>query len=71
MIYGLVIVTSLGATTLLNTYPTHLDCMKEQSFMSVGPNSQAQCWPSKSQQELQKRIDEINNTISKVRIIQQ
>lgn len=71
MIYGLVIITSLGATTLLGTYPTNLDCIKEQAFISNGSNSQAQCWPSKSEEELQKKINEINSTVSNVRIIQQ
>ncbi len=69
MIYGLVIITSLGATTLLGTYPTNLDCIKDQAMISSGSNSQAQCWPSKSEEQLQKKINEINNTVANVKII--
>lgn len=69
MIYGLVVVTSLGATTLLATFNDRLDCIKEQAMIAKGPNSHAQCWPSKSEQELEARVKEINNSISPTRVI--
>ena len=64
MIYGLVIVTSLGATTLLNTFPDRMDCIREQAFITKSPHSSAQCWPGSSQDEIEKRVQQINSAIS-------
>lgn len=69
MIYGLVIVTSLGATTLLGTY-SQVECFKQASFINnKGPNSQAQCWPAASEEALRANIKQINDTVSNTTVI--
>ncbi len=64
MVYGLVIVTSLGATALLNVFDNQHDCMAQQAVISKSPISQAQCWPSNSLTELKSSINQINSTVS-------
>jgi hypothetical protein len=64
MIYGLVIVTSLGAATLLGTFSDRFECLREQAMISKGPNSQAQCWPGPDENSLKERVTEINKTVS-------
>jgi hypothetical protein len=69
MIYGLVIVTSLGAATLLDVYKDRNECVVQAGFIQHGPNSQAQCWPGKDLQSLKENIREINETVSRSTII--
>jgi hypothetical protein len=69
MIYGLVIITSLGATTLLGTFDSQSSCTSQAGLIMKGPNSQAQCWPSSSKEELLKSIKEINTTVSSTTVI--
>ena len=68
MIYGLIIVTSLGATTLLGTY-SQVECFKQSSLIVKGPNSQAQCWPATSEEALRANIKQINDTVSSTTVI--
>ena len=69
MIYGLVIITSLGATTLLGTFQDRNECMLQAGLIAKGPNSQAQCWPSANINDLRESIKEINTTVSNSTII--
>jgi len=69
MIYGLVIITSLGATTLLGTFDNRNDCLMQAGLIVKGPNAQAQCWPSPSTEDLKSSIKEINSTVSNTTVI--
>ncbi len=69
MIYGLVIITSLGATTLLGTFDNRNDCIMQAGLIIKGPNAQAQCWPSSSAEDLKANIKEINSTVSNTTVI--
>jgi hypothetical protein len=69
MIYGLVIITSLGATTLLGTFNDRNDCIMQAGLILKGSNSQAQCWPSASSEDLKSSIKEINSTVSNATVI--
>lgn len=64
MIYGLVVVTSLGATTLLGTFADRMDCIREQALITKTPHSAAQCWPGASESDLKQRVKEINSALS-------
>jgi hypothetical protein len=67
MIFGLVIITSLGAATILDTFTDRFDCIREAAFIQTTTNnntSVAQCWPGKNQEELEKRVHQINSAIS-------
>lgn len=68
MIYGLVIVTALGATTLLGTYSQN-ECFRQAALIMKGPNSQAQCWPAASEEDLRANIKQINDTVSSATVI--
>ena len=69
MIYGLVIITSLGATTLLGTFNSQSECFAQSALISKGPNSQSQCWPGSSIDEIKASIKEINTTVSNTTVI--
>lgn len=69
MIYGLVIVTSLGATTLLSTFDNRLNCLTQAGMIREGSNSQAQCWPGSSEESIRANVREINETTSKTTVI--
>jgi hypothetical protein len=69
MIYGLVIVTTLGATTLLGTFNDRNECVLQAGLIIKGPNAQAQCWPSASVDDLKFSIKEINSTVSNTTVI--
>lgn len=64
MIYGLVIVTSLGATTLLGVFNDQNDCIMRQAMITKSPISQPQCWPSQNVEDLKSNINQINSTVS-------
>jgi hypothetical protein len=64
MIYGLVIVTSLGAATMLGTFLDRVDCLKEAAMIAQTPQASAQCWPGSSKDNLEKRVEQINSAIS-------
>jgi hypothetical protein len=64
MIYGLVIVTSLGAATMLGTFSDRIECLKEAAMISRTPQASAQCWPGPTKNDLEKRVEQINSAIS-------
>jgi len=69
MIYGLVIITSLGATTLLGTFDNVSECLAQSALINKGPNSQSQCWPTRSIEDIKANIKEINATVSSTTVI--
>jgi hypothetical protein len=64
MIYGLVVVTGIGATTLLATFTDQTECTLRQAMIPKSTVSQAQCWPSESTDRLQASIKELNTALS-------
>lgn len=72
MLYELVLITNLGATTLLATYPDFNSCLKERVQITQQSNAQyaVACLPAQSPEDLQKRLnqsaDVLLNTIKKL-----
>ena len=64
MIYGLVIVTSLGAATMLGSFNDRVACLQEAAMIARTPQASAQFWPGKNNDELEKRVQQINSAIS-------
>jgi hypothetical protein len=59
MLYELVLITNLGATTLLASFPDFNSCLKER--VQITQQSQGQyavaCLPAQSPEDLQRRLD--------------
>ena len=64
MIFGLVIVTSLGAATMLGTFNDRIDCLRESALIQKTAQASAQCWPGANKEELEKHVQQINSAIS-------
>lgn len=71
MLYELVLITALGATTPLATYPDFNSCLKERvQLTQTNAQYTVACLPAKSEEDLQRRLnqsaDVLINTIKKL-----
>lgn len=68
MVYGLIAVVGIGATTLLSVHPTRNACLQEAAMINESRLASTQCWPAENKQELERKVEQINDVISSVTI---
>ena len=71
MLYELVLITNLGATTPLATYQDFNSCLKERvQITNQAAQYSVACLPAKSEEDLQRRLNQsadiLINTIKKL-----
>jgi len=64
--YGLIVITGIGATTLLGTYSSQTECLQASATVFSTANATTQCWPGESEYTIKENVKQINSALNTV-----